>query len=620
MTQNSALDNLRYRVDESAHFVDSVDAEIKSLYPLTNTLQQHPNPEKYAKLVEAIEEIVRTWQVVNAAFKQVFLLFNPKGDLHDALPSLLDIDAKQLEAIVREGRGHCHHIGEIYWHDLKGWGETVLSAEEQQTLDRVFGRLSNADNDVFRSMEALAVETGNVANDILALVMADQLDEARQIAKGLYLLVNPLRQQITESLSELKRFQKQFDEIAPEEEGQLPQIVVGEGGVYVEGDYVGGDQISVGDIVDSQGVAIGSDAVADVSVEPDQVVISESDMVMPDFVEPPQMVEVMPLEEMTAVEPPQPMEAMASDEGAKGIELPAPEPMPEETVWQTRRVDLAMPSTATVNETTELRALIALLNSAGLRKHLPDYTEGGVLITDEDVRDDAQVDLQFPADNRPLIIYMRPEPNDDDFEVITKPRRIVLFPDRDSNQLTFLLRPLRALGLAYVPVELYADAECMEPLGSAGTASIQVVTAVPTATRTAVAQPESAQPITYVINGGTVTFGDVTTVGNITGSSGIAIGTQATVTITQLFEPLQAAATSLPTAETRANVEQQIDLLQREIEKGESADDEKMADLIDAIAETAPTAVEGIVNLFTNAIIAKAAGAATNYVLKRLRK
>ncbi|MCB8975822.1 MAG: hypothetical protein H6657_00140 [Ardenticatenaceae bacterium] len=45
-----------------------------------------------------------------------------------------------------------------------------------------------------------------------------------------------------------------------------------------------------------------------------------------------------------------------------------------------------------------------------------------------------------------------------------------------------------------------------------------------------------------------------------------------------------------------------------------------MADLISAIAEAAPTAVEGIVNLFTNSIIAKAAGAATNYVLKRINR
>ena len=626
MPQNSTLDDLRARVDQSAYHVKGVDDDIKSLYPLTDTLLQHPNPEKYAKLVEAIEEIVKTWQVVDTAFKQVFVLFKPNGDLHDALPGLLDVEAAQLRAIVQEGRGHCHHIGEIYWVDLKDWGSTVLAAEEQQTLDRVFDRLGNADLDVFRVMEELAAETGSVASQIVVLVMNGQQDEARKIAKGLYEIVTPLRQQITVSLSELKQFQSQFADLAPDEASPSPKIVVGEGGVYVEGDFIDGDQISVGDITDSEGIAIGSGAAASVGMEEleEMPMEAEPDMTI---VEPPDLdIEYVA---MGGTEVPSREDAiyeLMDEPGEKGIVMPAEpsavEPQSPEPVWQTRRVDLAMPATAKVDETTELRALIALLNSEGLRKHLPDFTEGGAIIRDDDVRDDAQVDLQFPADNRPLIIYMRPEPNADDFAVITKPRRIVLFPDRDSNQLTFLLRPLRALGTAYIPVELYADDACTEPLGSAGTATTVVVaeSAGDAIRTTAVSLTEPKPQITYVINGGTVTFGDVTTVGNISGSSGIAIGTQATVTIHHLFEPLQAVASELPTAENRATVEQKIDALQQEVEKGDSADDQTMADLISDIAEAAPTAVESIVDLFTDSIIAKAAGVATKFVLGRLQK
>ena len=73
-------------------------------------------------------------------------------------------------------------------------------------------------------------------------------------------------------------------------------------------------------------------------------------------------------------------------------------------------------------------------------------------------------------------------------------------------------------------------------------------------------------------------------------------------------------------AQANPAVVPQVNQLKEEAGKGEGADDEKMADLISAIAEAAPTAVEGIVNLFTNSIVAKAAGAATNYVLKRIRK
>ena len=125
--------------------------------------------------------------------------------------------------------------------------------------------------------------------------------------------------------------------------------------------------------------------------------------------------------------------------------------------------------------------------------------------------------------------------------------------------------------------------------------------------------------------GGDKVAGDKISVGNISGS-GIAIGRGAQASahiqqgvsgteLNQLFAPLLAQV-----AQQNAAAVSQVNALKEEAGKGEDADDEKMADLIEAIADAAPTAVEGIVNLFTNSIIAKAAGAATNYMLKRIRK
>lgn len=218
------------------------------------------------------------------------------------------------------------------------------------------------------------------------------------------------------------------------------------------------------------------------------------------------------------------------------------------SIWQTRRVDLAMPPEGKVGETTELRALVALVDSEGLRKHLPDYTEGGSRIGQEDVRDDSQIDLEFTSENRPIILYMRVEPNEKDFKVITSPRRIVLHHNRDSNQQIFLLEPLRALDAAYVPVELYADKDCFEPLGSAGTAMIKIVADAPPAgvrrranLSLAATQPEAPGErttplpnVTYVIYEGAVTInnGDVITVGDVINSNGIAVGSDSAATVT----------------------------------------------------------------------------------------
>ena len=126
--------------------------------------------------------------------------------------------------------------------------------------------------------------------------------------------------------------------------------------------------------------------------------------------------------------------------------------------------------------------------------------------------------------------------------------------------------------------------------------------------------------------GGDKVGGDKISVGNISGSTGVAIGrgAQAQVTIqqglsgnevNQLFAPLLAQV-----ARENITAVPQVQALKAEVEKGEEADDEKIADLISDIAEAVPSIVEGIVNLFTNSVVAKVAGGATNYILKRIRK
>jgi len=125
---------------------------------------------------------------------------------------------------------------------------------------------------------------------------------------------------------------------------------------------------------------------------------------------------------------------------------------------------------------------------------------------------------------------------------------------------------------------------------------------------------------------GNVTKGDEITVGDISGSSGVAIGrgASASVQIQQgvsgqelenLFAPLMTQV-----AQQNETAVAQVQALQEEVARGEGADDEKVADLITTIAEAAPAVVETIVGLFSNTVAAKAAGGATKYVLKRLGK
>ena len=157
---------------------------------------------------------------------------------------------------------------------------------------------------------------------------------------------------------------------------------------------------------------------------------------------------------------------------------------------------------------------------------------------------------------------------------------------------------------------------------------------------TAVAQEDIRQVNNYTIYGdvtqgdkvgGDKVEGDKITVGNITGSQGIAIGRDAKAEVhiqqgmsgaelNQLFAPLlQQVAQQAPT-EQKAEAVAKVNQLKEETAKGADANDEAVAGFVQDIADIAPSTVEAITTLFANAVIAKSAGAATKFVLGRLSR
>jgi hypothetical protein len=74
------------------------------------------------------------------------------------------------------------------------------------------------------------------------------------------------------------------------------------------------------------------------------------------------------------------------------------------------------------------------------------------------------------------------------------------------------------------------------------------------------------------------------------------------------------------TARHAPAISAKVRIIQAELFRGEAADDEVMADLIADIAEAVPSAIDTLVLLFANPTAANVAGAATNYILRRIRK
>lgn len=121
--------------------------------------------------------------------------------------------------------------------------------------------------------------------------------------------------------------------------------------------------------------------------------------------------------------------------------------------------------------------------------------------------------------------------------------------------------------------------------------------------------------------------GDKYKVGDITGSSGIAIGRNSQATVNQgisatdlviLFAPLMQAVQSAP-ADKQGEAMQKVSELIGETQKGKEADDSRIGKLIDGFVGLVPSAVSTVVSAFASPILAGIAGPVTKYVLEKIQ-
>jgi hypothetical protein len=134
-------------------------------------------------------------------------------------------------------------------------------------------------------------------------------------------------------------------------------------------------------------------------------------------------------------------------------------PTGSEAYYKERRLDAAMPSKCNPGRRTEVRALIAIPNSEGLRKYLPDYTEEGYLINKQDVEASSS-HIEFPVDPETGRIHnttLRLNLVAPDFKIDQDTKSIQIRPDQDSGIVTFYLTPVAKPGLGRVKVELYSQ-------------------------------------------------------------------------------------------------------------------------------------------------------------------
>ena len=128
--------------------------------------------------------------------------------------------------------------------------------------------------------------------------------------------------------------------------------------------------------------------------------------------------------------------------------------------------------------------------------------------------------------------------------------------------------------------------------------------------------------------GGDKVGGDKITVGDITSSTGVAIGRGAQATVTtgipgqdldRLFAPLMNVLREAP-PEKRDEAIEKAEALKNEVAKSKDADDSRMAKLLDGLVELVPGAVSALVSAFASPILGGIAGPVTKFVLDKIQR
>lgn len=166
------------------------------------------------KLAEALDEIGKTWQVMDTAITQFLKLGIDSDAMEKGSEVLLRIEGGGLLNEVKDGRGHCHIIGNIYQNYLDRWFARVLKGEEIDSIRRVFNMLSEADADVFLYMENVAEQLQTEATQVLDMVSAGKVNEAKSRVLAFRKELQPLRLGMSGTLQRLYNLKSDFIQIS----------------------------------------------------------------------------------------------------------------------------------------------------------------------------------------------------------------------------------------------------------------------------------------------------------------------------------------------------------------------------------------------------------------------
>jgi hypothetical protein len=196
-----------------------IDEAVGLIAKLLGKLRAQPDIAAL-KLSAALDEIVKTYEVLDRAFTTYGNLAIDEGALASKSQELLSIAGGTLGVRVQEGRGSCHEIRNIYNSHLRRWFEHAFNPDEQKQIEDVFigpNGLGWADDTLFQALTSLALQLKDDAQGVVALVMSDTENreaKARESVRQTYFTLAPVQQAMAQSMQRMFELKNAFIQVA----------------------------------------------------------------------------------------------------------------------------------------------------------------------------------------------------------------------------------------------------------------------------------------------------------------------------------------------------------------------------------------------------------------------
>ena len=167
-----------------------------------------------AKLAEALDEIAKTYQVVDVALSEYVTMAFDDDALQHGAGKLVELEGGRLSVMVEKGRGHCTVVQNIYQRHLDAWFNRALNTADYAIVHEVFDTFHEGDVDAFLHMSTITGEVESDASEALNLVSNGETDRAREHILDAYRALRPLRQEIAKAMKNLYSLKNEFIELS----------------------------------------------------------------------------------------------------------------------------------------------------------------------------------------------------------------------------------------------------------------------------------------------------------------------------------------------------------------------------------------------------------------------